>query len=384
MKLTSEPLVALYTLLPFILRKDLHASAIQISLFTSLKPVLAVLAYYLSAYHAKNGKSVYQNLMHTWVLAYLPFLLFPWLGNYAYLLLAASCYQLFSKAVTPPLMEILKQNIPKTARESIFSKSFMFCFVESALLGLFIGKILDWNGGSWQVLFSISSLIALSSYHIQRKIPKTSASLSIKFKHKNPLLDPLKESLVLMKQDRDFKHFQMGFMIGGSALMFITPALPIYYADVLLLSHGEVSQARFILMAFGVLISSTIWKNFLHNSSINKLMPWITIGFGLYPLCVLFSNVNVAFFIYGIAQAGSHLIWHLSGTIFSKDGDSTPYTAVNILSQGLRGLIVPFLGGVACTFFGPVPVMIVGSLTSFIGAYVMYRSAYLSNPEQVY
>ena len=111
-------------------------------------------------------------------------------------------------------------------------------------------------------------------------------------------------------------------------------------------------------------------------------MPWITIGFGLYPLCVLFANVNIAFFVYGVAQAGSHLIWHLSGTIFAKDGDSTPYSAVNILSQGLRGLIVPFLGGIACTFFGPVPVMVIGSLTSFIGAFVMYRSAYLTHPEK--
>lgn len=377
MKLTSEPLVALYTLLPFILIKDFGASALQISIFAALKPVLAVLAYYLSAHHVKNGKSTSQNLIHAWVLAYLPFIFFPWFGSYAYLLLAASFYQIFSKAATPPLMELLKQNIPKTARENLFSKSYMFCFGFSMFLGLFIGKLLDRYDVSW--LLALSSLLALTSFHIQRKIPHTTVALPSKYK--NPILDPLRESLTLMNTNRDFKQFQIGFMIGGSALMFMTSALPIYL-DALHLSHEKVSTARFIFMAVGVLVSSMVWKNFLHKSTINKLMPWITIGFGLYPLCVLGSNVNLAFLIYGVAQAGSHLIWNLSGTIFAKDGNSAPYTAINILSIGLRGLFVPFLGGLACTFFGPVPVIVIGSVTSFIGAFVMYRSAYVAHTKQ--
>lgn len=378
MKLTSEPLVALYTLLPFILRKDLHASVMQISLFTALKPVLAVLAYYLSIYHARNGKSVMKNLIHAWALAYLPFLFVPWLGSYSYILLAAGCYQLFSKAVTPPLMEILKRNIPKKPRENLFSKSVMLSFALSAVLGLFIGRVLDW--GSWQMLFSISAAIALTSYHIQRQLPRREDLFAKQVRSKNPILDPLKGSLQLVRENEDFKTFQIGFMIGGSALMFVIPALAIYYADVLALSHTKITQARFVLMTMGVLISSTIWKNFLGQSSINRLMPWITIGFGLFPICVLFAHVNLAFFLYGVAQAGSHLIWHLSGTIFAKDGDSTPYTAVNILTQGVRGLVMPLLGGLACTFVGPVAVLITGSVACFVGAFVMYRSAYQRRP----
>lgn len=374
MKLTSEPLVALYSLLPFILRKNLHVSALQLSLFAALKPVLALLAYFFSIYQAKNGKGVMQNLINTWVLAYLPFLFFPWLGTYSYLLLAASCYQLFSKAITPPLMELLKQNLPKRPRETLFSKSIMLCFVESAFLGIFVGKILDWGVASWQVLFSLSSLLALTSYHIQRKIPKNSLFFSEKTKFANPIVDPLKESYRLVVSNKEFRHFQIGFMIGGSVLMFILPACAICCADALNLSHSEISQARLIVMAFGVLISSAIWKELLGKSSVNRLMAPITICFGLYPLCIFLGRINLAFFLYGVAQAGSHLIWNLSGTIFSSDGDSTPYTAVNILTQGIRGLIFPFLGGFACLFFGPNPVLLFGSICSFFGAFYMWKS----------
>jgi len=44
MQIATEPFVAFYTLLLFILRKDLHATALQISVLATLRPVLSVLS----------------------------------------------------------------------------------------------------------------------------------------------------------------------------------------------------------------------------------------------------------------------------------------------------------------------------------------------------
>jgi hypothetical protein len=49
MNLSHEPFVVLYTLLPFIIRKDLHASLLQISILTALRPVLPLFSFYWSA-----------------------------------------------------------------------------------------------------------------------------------------------------------------------------------------------------------------------------------------------------------------------------------------------------------------------------------------------
>jgi hypothetical protein len=60
--------------------------------------------------------------------------------------------------------------------------------------------------------------------------------------------------------------------------------------------------------------------------------------------------------------------------MFSKNQDSTPYTALNILMQGIRGLFIPLLSGICTHLFGPIIVLILGSLMAFFGVYVMIKN----------
>src|SRR6185437_12364333 len=120
MNLSNEPLAAMYSLLPFILCKDLHASTFQLTLFATLRPVLSVFSFYWGSFLAYRKNRLLPNLIGAWVLARLPFLYFPLIDNFWYLLFACGVYQLFSRAATPALMEILKRQIPKEPREHIF------------------------------------------------------------------------------------------------------------------------------------------------------------------------------------------------------------------------------------------------------------------------
>jgi len=195
----------------------------------------------------------------------------------------------------------------------------------------------------------------------------------------NFILKPIKQSVAILKSSKEFRDFQLGFMLGGSALMLILPALTIFYADVLNLSHQSYTSARYIFMALGITLSTPIWKKAIEKKSINNLMPWISLFFGLFPLIVLSSFFHItilyaAFMLYGIAQAGSHVIWNISGTIFSKDKDSTPFTAINILTQGIRGLFAPLLGGILTSLFGASIVLIIGSIFAFFGMFMMFKN----------
>lgn len=379
MSLTAEPFVALYSLLPFILRKDLHWSAFQVSIFLSLRPVIPVLSFFWNAFQAKQSKPILNNLILNIIFAYIPFLLFPFLHHYWYFLFAASIYQLLTKALTPSLMEMLKLNIPKDTRESLFSLNFFLSFLVSAFLGRFMGKMLDIDGSHWKFLCTGFALIAMSGIFFLRQVTLRSntAANKVSYSH-NLLIDPLRDSFKLINHVPEFKEFQIGFMIGGTALMLIGPALSIFYVDILNLTHMEITEGRFIYMTIGVAGSSFIWRKILRKLPLNRIMPWILLGFGVFPLLVLLAYsyhmyLNLAFLIYGIAQSGSHLIWNLSGTIFSLEKDSSPYTAVNILTQGLRGIIAPLLGGAICSLFGAMPVLFLGSILCFYGVWFMNR-----------
>jgi MFS family permease len=377
MNLASEPLISLYTLIPFILRKDFGSSMFQVSLFITLRPVLSVFSFYWSAYLKEGKGKLIANLVSASLLAYLPFLLFPWVNNFWFLLFASAMYQLFSRAAVPSLIEVLKRNIPKKPREHAFSLFFILSFFESGLLGLAFGGLLDAHFFDWRMLFFFSSLVGLSSiFFFSRlnvpELPGRAEDREVPLS----LAHPWKESFRLMRERSDFADFQAAFMIGGSALMLMAPALSSYYVDTLSLSYTNITTARFIFMAIGVAGSSLLWKKGLSHVPLLKLTLWVLIGFGLFPIALLMAQIDLwflylAFFIYGVAQAGSHLIWNLSGTFFSLEGNSLPYTRVNILMTGLRGAVMPLIGGLLCDLLGPTPVLVLGV------ALCLYGSRYL-------
>lgn len=378
MNLASEPLISLYSLIPFILRKDFGSSMFQVSLFITLRPVLSVFSFYWSAYLKEGKGRLIANLISASVLAYLPFLFFPWVDNFWFLLLASGMFQLFSKAAFPSLIEILKRNIPKKSREHAYSLFFILSFVESGFLGILFGGLLDAHAIDWKMLFFCASLVGLTSvfFFSRLRVPellKKEETGEVQLS----LVRPWKESFLLIRERADFAHFQAAFMIGGSALMLMAPALSSYYADTLALSYTNITTARFIFMAIGVAGSSLLWKKGLSHLSLLKLTLWVLLGFGLFPIALLLARIDLwflyfAFFIYGVAQAGSHLIWNLSGTFFAAEQDSSPYSRVNLLMQGLRGAVMPIVGGVICEFVGPTPVLILGMCLCLYGARYLF------------
>ena len=131
-------------------------------------------------------------------------------------------------------------------------------------------------------------------------------------------------------------------------------------------------------MAIGVAGSSLLWKKGFSHVPLLKLTSWVLFGFGLFPIALLLASMDLwflylAFFIYGVAQAGSHLIWNLSGTFFAADQDSSPYTRVNILMLGLRGAVMPLIGGLLCDLLGPTPVLITGMFLCFYGMRYLFK-----------
>lgn len=379
MNLTNEPFVALFTLLGFILRKDLGASTFQLAVFATIAPVISFFSFYWSACLTRNKEKLLPNLMGAWILGRLPFLFFPFFNNVWYLIFAAAIYQLFYRAGTPALIEILKQNVDKKPREHLFSFVYLLSFVESILLGLFVGKFLDFHSNGWKILLVASALLSMSSAFFQNRIPLTTQlpDKNTPPKESNNFIQPWKDCLYLMKTYPEFARFQWGFMIGGFGLMLINPALIIYYAETLFLSHENITTARYIWMGFGVLISTALWRQAISSYSVRTITLLILIGFGLFPILLLFAKMQliflyIAFLLYGIAQAGSHLLWHLSGTLFaSEEESSSKYTGTNVLMVGIRGLIGPALGGVLASSLGPMITLSLGALICLSGAVFM-------------
>lgn len=374
MHLTNEPFIALFTLLGFILKKNLGASIFEISLLAMLNPACSLLSFLLGAYLNSRHQHLVPSLMLSWILGRVLFLILPFYSRTWLVLIAACCYQLFHRASTPATIEILRSNLAPEQRTHFFSSVYVLSFLESLILGLFVGKILDVSESNWKYLLAASALLSMTSLFFQKNIP---SNLKLTSKPeplaKESALTPFKQAWHLVRSSSYFARFQAGFMFGGLGLMIMNPALIIYYNDTLHLSHETITIARYVWMGLGVLGSTFLWKKYLNQKLLFCLTSLIILGFSLFPLCILHADswinlLYVGFFIYGIAQAGSHLVWHLSGTFFAPSNESSClYTATNILAVGIRGLIGPCLGGILTQFLGPSWTLAIGSLVCISG-----------------
>lgn len=378
MNLSGEPLIAIYSLMPIIFRKELGATLFQVSLFSMLSPVLSVLSFYWGSHLTHRKNQLLPNLIAAWILARLPFLFFPWIDTFWAMFAGCSIYQLFSRASTPALMEILKRNIPRKTRDYVFSLYYVLSVLEGICIGLLLTQVLTICDNNWRMLFLVCSLISLTSVFIQLQIKVPFIKEEDPVFAKNRLIQPLKESFALMKNRPDFALFQWGFMIGGFALMLTAPARSIFIADLLPVSIADMTTARCMFVGLGMAGSSLIWRKALEMYGIQKLTSWILIGFGFYPLFLLLASHHISWFYlahlaYGVAQGGSHLVWHLSGVIFAGEKNSAPFTTTNVLMIGLRGAVGPLLGGLLCYACGPIFVLIVGSLIGLAGGWFMLK-----------
>ncbi len=368
--LVNEPFVAFYTLIPFIMRKSLNANILEVTLFSSLKSVIPLFSFYWGSSLARQRKKLLPNYLWAWTIGRLPFLFIPWIDSVWFLIFAGAIYQFFYRAGIPSNIEILKLNIDKKRRETLYAQLYVLGFIENIVFGSFIGKFLDMNPNAWKMLFFTATLLSFSSIFIQMRIPLP-PNLEMDKKvppiTTNRLVQPIKDCIHLMRSRPDFAHFQWGFMIGGFGLLILRPALTIFYTDVLDLSHHQIGTARYVWMGCGVVTSFLMWRKAFNFMSVRGLTTCITLIFSFFPFFMTCAQknvlwINAAFLLFGIAQTGSHLVWHLSGTFFAQNEDSSKFTAANILMLGLRGLVATILGGILLKTAGPLPVLVLSAL----------------------
>ena len=371
--LIHEPFSSIYIWLPFILRKDLNASVLQIAILVTLKPVISIFSFYYTSLRSHN---VRQAFVTAGILARIPFLLFPFFNNIWYFIFASTTYMLFYRAAIPSWMEILKLNLNKEMRHRYFTLSSAMGYAEGVFLSLYLGYLLDVHFELWRSLFALFAAIGIVGVVMQAFLPINRENWVPKERQPLKLLQPWKDTIKLMRERPDFAHFQWGFMGAGFGIMLVIVVVPLYFADILQLSHKEFANARYIFMGFGFILCSPIWSRLMNRLSVFQVTSLVTLSFAFFPISLMFATTSplflyLAFAIYGLAQSGSHTVWHLSGPIFAQDEDSSHFSGVNIVMVGLRGMVAPLLGGLLYATCGSMFVLVLGMLLCLFSSWFM-------------
>lgn len=370
-RILDTPFWAMFNMLPFILYKDLQASSFEIAVIIALKPLSAIISMYWSDHLSKKGWSLKNNILLSNLIRHLPFFLFPWVSNPWFFIFAFGLNMALYRGAQPAWMEILKVNLPGVAKEKTFAFGSALGYIGDAIIPFVIGMALDGVEQGWRYIFPITALISLFPLVFQWHIPlKEDLELKanpIKSSLKDHVVSPWKSTFQLIKKRRDFAYFQIGFILGGSGLIIMQPALPAFFFDSLKLSYTELAVALTFCKGIGFALSTPFWTRFIGREDIFRFTSHVIAIAALFPFFLLFAKFNLIWLYlgyigYGIMQAGSNLSWNMSGPIFSKDEDSSLFTTVNVVTVGLRGLVAPALGSILNSYFGSQAPLIGGAL----------------------
>lgn len=386
-RVLDTPFWAIFNLLPFILYRDMHATPFQLALLVTLKPMTAILSSYWSARTHKKPERLVSNIITARWMAYLPFLAIPFVHNIWYLIACFGIFMFLQVGMMPAWMELLKQNTPNNIREKIFSYTQTFGYLGGGLLPFALGWILDEWLDAWQWMFPFAAILALTAHLWQSAIVVDPAKLpNASSPPAHPLLQPWKSAYELLKKHADFAKFQTGFMLIGGGLMIIQPAIPLFVVDKLHLSYTELGVAITLCKGIGFACSSPLWMRWIQRVNLFHFSAVIAALAALFPILLMAAQeqiawLYIAYLTYGLMQAGNELSWNLSGPIFAKQEDSSPFSSVNVISVGIRGAFVPLMGALCLSNFGPMTVMAVSTVLCLLASLTMsiyHREAKLS------
>lgn len=381
--LLSEPLQTVYSYIPFLLYKDLGATALAVTVLTMLKPMVSILALYWSAPSQGPGKKLLSTVWWSGFLGRAPFLFFFWVQSPWLVVLSAAFYMLTYRGAAPAWMELLRQNLPTHERSRTYAIGAALAYLEGVLLAIGFGLLLDAQVSSWRWIFPCSAVVGILGTVVQLWTPERESFSNTDEmpKTKISFLSPWKQAWELVKRRPDFRQFQIGYMLCGGGLMLMQPALPLFFVDTLGITYTDLAIALSVCKGLGFFLSSRLWAEYLNRSDIFIFSGAICTLFALFPFFLWMAQwgmtwLYAAYFLYGVAQAGSHLSWNLSGPLFSGDEPSAQYTAVNVVTVGLRGTALPMIGGWVAVFSGPTLAFILCSLLGFAGIRTFFQSAH--------
>lgn len=369
--LLDAPLFAMYSLLAFILTKDLAATALQITLYVSVKPLTALFSAYWN--EALRSHSIEGNISLLILLSCIPALCFPFIASPWFCIFGFATFFIADRAAVSGWMELLKTRAPEAIRGWTISKCSLLMFVAGAVVPLLVAPWMDRGVVSWRWFFfgfaalSMMRLLVILPFASGQTMPKRIASIW-------PLA-PWRRAFSVLRQRPDFAYFQLIFMFGGIGLVVMQAVLPKFVSQILNLSYTELALAFALAKALGYVCSARLWSTAIKRVNIYLFCGVVTaigaLSLYLIPLSVYYIPVlYIAFFLYGVMQGGSHLGWQLSGPIFSRDESSTSYTNVNVLAIGLRGCVAPTLGSLLGLQFGVIPTLLIGGTICAIGALI--------------
>ncbi len=366
-RLLCGPLEVLFTLLIFILSKNLDADPFQLMLIACIKPISSLFAFYTSSFIFDHPVRIRYYLMITTLCGCLPCFLYPFIENVWYFMGSYALFMIITRASYPAWIEFLKENLELSSLSKIISRGTSIYYFMGIVLPPVLCFFMDQIPHLWRYLFAGLAFLQLMNLLLVHYIQIKPQPLV-----KKPYFNPLKKGCEILRNNPPFFHYQILFFLGGAGIIGSQSVLPFYFKDQLNLSYTQLGIAFSFCKGISFVCSSPWWALYVNRLSLYQLNCIVNLFTCLFFAFVISASLDVnwlcvAYLLYGTMQAGSEMSWNLSGPIFSGVKESTIYSSLNLVFVGLRGCLCPLLGYLLFSYSGAITVFVVSATICLLG-----------------
>lgn len=186
----------------------------------------------------------------------------------------------------------------------------------------------------------------------------------------------------LLKRDKDFRLYEFGFFLYGTAFMMIAAVVPLFFKNTLDASYIEFSTTTVVLVQVMHLVAAPIIVRFASGRRVTVVTRVPFVMLMLYPALLGVTALIAAhdpdaamwaaygaFALFGVAMAFIHFVWNLGPVAFAGHGNPLPYTSTHAALVGVRASVgFPVAFGLLWLFDGQVLPIFAGSMALFFGA----------------
>lgn len=337
-----------------IMRRELKASILLITLFTMLGSVTNLFSIYFSHILSKYPGKIKTIITIGAMTTRLPMFLFFFFNSAEALFVLSALYYLGDTFIKPIQNIYMKMNYAKTEIGKIFAYSISVNKIFFIVAVYAFGQWMDSNSTIYITIFSLCGLVSFTSFFLLGYIP-VAEWMKEKVSERKVDLLIFPTIISVFRKNRRFLIYEVAFFIYGGGFMVVLAAVPILLVDYLDLSYGIISFGRGVVSAVVIVLTIPLFGKMFDKKdpvsvgvlafSILVAHPVLMIIAYVLPVELAKWSIYFSYAAFGAGMAAVTLCWHIGPMFFARNNMEIPeMTSTHVTLTGIRGIIWPTLG----------------------------------------
>jgi MFS family permease len=384
----------------FVFIKSLKGSNVQVGLLFQFSVMVLIFSIFFNEW-IKRIADKKKLLRIVGVITRLPLLLLLFFpkdlsqtdGNsfYHFLFLSLFLIYFFANPIVYPVINLfLKHNYSHRNFGRLFSYATTFNKIIMLIVTFAYGLLLDYCNYAYIYVFPVVALLGILSIYLLSLIDYEETFVASPPRR---ILQSLRETITnmrsIMKRNKAFRDFEMGFMFYGFAFMGTVSVITIFFEKGLHLNYSTVAfyknayniLAIVMLPFFGRLIGKIDPRKYAAITFASLLFYLLFMGLTEYfPLHTEVWGIKIYLMLMlsitsnGIFAATMALLWSIGSVYFCKTEDAANYQSIHLSFTGLRSFFAPLLGVLFYELWGFTVTFVIGILFLAIAIILMIIS----------